>query len=120
MNVRHVVAALTLVLGPSVALAQNFGRETDFRIETEPPQPGARGLGVSGYLYNETGARVNDVQLRIEILNSSGAVVAESYGWVYGSVGATQRAWFWVAVKRRGHGYRVSVHSFERYSAKAR
>jgi hypothetical protein len=118
MNVRHVVAAFALVLGSSVALAQDFGRKAEeFRIETEPPQPGARGLGVGGYLYNDTGARVGDVRLRVEIRDPSGAVIGESWGWVYGSVGARQRAWFWIPIKARGQVYQVSVHSFSRYSA---
>jgi hypothetical protein len=120
MNLRHVVAAVALAFGPSVALAQNFGRDTDeFRIETEPPQPGARGLGVSGYVYNDTGVRVSDVRLRVEILDRGGTVVGESWGWVYGSVGARQRAWFWIPLKTRGQTYRVSVYSFGRYSANA-
>jgi hypothetical protein len=120
MKLLHVVGAVALALGATVAEAQNFGRGTDeFRIEMEPPQPGARGLGISGYLYNETGGRVDDVRLRVEILDTNGAVVDESYGWVYGSVGARQRAWFWVAVKRRGVGYRVTVHSYDRYATRA-
>jgi hypothetical protein len=120
MKAVPVLAVVVMVLAPIVTHAQNFGRSgTDFRIEVDKPQPGARGPGIGGFVYNDTGGRVIDVRLRVEVLDAGGNLVAESFGWVYGSVGARDRAWFWVPLKSRGQEYRVSVYSFDRMSGKA-
>ena len=54
------------------------------------------------------------MRLRVEVLDATGGVLATGDGWLYGNVPGRGRAYFFVAVPRRGDGYRVTVLTFDR------
>src|ERR1041385_4396905 len=65
-----------------------------FRLEVEPEPVPRAGWAVAGYVYNDSRYRVGGVRLRAEVLDESGAQIAEAFGWVYGNVPAGGRAYF--------------------------
>lgn len=112
-----VVAAI--LLGPAAARSQDTGTATDgtFRVEWNEAVAAPRAaLALQGYVYNNGIYRVGGVRLRVAILDGSGRVVSEAFGWVYGDVPAGGKEFFLVALPRRGEAYRVSVESFFRVS----
>jgi hypothetical protein len=70
------------------------------------------GWAVHGYIYSEHEYRVGGVRLRCDVLDASGQVVSQSFGWVVGDVPPRGRAYFYVHVPVRGASYRVTVLSF--------
>jgi hypothetical protein len=67
---------------------------------------------VSGYVYNDYGRAVERMQLSIEGLDGSGAVVSTTIGYVLATVPAWNRAYFEVPVPAGAAAYKVRVLSF--------
>ena len=118
----HAIRALAVVLAIAVVTGSAAGAEpvepvaagTDFRVDAGPDLLSRRGPAVSGWLYNDRGYSVSNVRLRVEVLDATGGVLATGDGWLYGNVPGRGRAYFFVAVPRRGDGYRVTVLTFDR------
>ena len=112
-----IVATLS---GSAASMAQiPAGDERgQFRFEFKEIE-GARGLGVEGWVHNDLRWRVTGVQLRVECVDSNGAIIASATGWVLGDVMAGGRGYFYVPVPTRAAGYRVSVQSFDKVSRAA-
>jgi len=66
---------------------------------------------IEGYVYNDYGRPASEVQLLVETLDASGAVIARDIGFVRGVVQFNDRAYFEVPLKVTGASYRVSVTS---------
>ena len=108
-----LAALMSCLLGPEVATAQNPGDAARyFRTEVSPEAVPRGGWAVEGYVYSTHSYRVGTMRLRAEVLDASGQVLGESYGWVAGNIPAGGRGYFVVPVPQRGAVYRVSVVSF--------
>ncbi len=90
-----------------------------FRIELGSELVPRGGWAVQGYVYNDGNFRAGGVRLRVEVLDDSGKVIGEAFGWVYGDVLPQGRAYFAVPVPKRGAAYRVTVMSFVSISGSA-
>src|SRR5512146_3308920 len=64
---------------------------------------------IQGYVYNDYGRPASDVQLLVESLDASGAVIGRNVGFVRGVVQLNDRTYFEVPIKVTGASYRVSV-----------
>lgn len=108
------LAVLVLVLIATGVWAQHLeGPPTEqLRVEWTGEVSKALGPMVTGYVYNDRSTSVRHVQLRIEVQDGSGRMVAEVYRFVIGDIGPRGRTYF-VAPVSAGAGYRVTVQSFE-------
>lgn len=111
------VVLTALLLGTAAGWAQNFGAPLDrfFRLEWEAGLArGGQGV-VSGYLYNDHGLWADNVRLLVEVLDSSGRMVASPVGYIHGWVPPKGRAYFEVRVPGPASGghYRVTVHLWD-------
>jgi hypothetical protein len=104
------------LLGPSVAAAEPDQPDSPFRFEIEQRGNPRRGLAVEGYLYSGLPWRITNVRLRVESVDSSGAVAAESRGWLLGDVAPGGRAYFYLPIPSPAPTYRPAVESFDRVS----
>ncbi len=111
-----VLVVMVLSVGAGPAAAANYAQETldqYFRVEFEVKASAARPV-VSGYVYNmNPGMPAERMQLSIESLDASGAVVGKSSTWVLGNVPPGNRAYFTAAAAAPGASYRVQVLSFD-------
>src|SRR5262245_12049051 len=102
-------------IGGGRAAAAPYAQETldrYFRIEYDVGSKGGRPV-ISGYVYNlHPGTPAERMQLSIESLDASGAVIGKSSTWVLGSVPPGNRAYF-SASAVPGTSYRVQVLSFD-------
>jgi hypothetical protein len=114
-----VAVVVTVLLHAGPAAAQG-SREQIFRIEYSKEAIPRGGWAVEGYVHNESPRYlVSGVRLKVEVLDDSGGVTSESFGWVYGNVTPGGKAYFAVPVARRGADYRISVVSFTQNSVDA-
>jgi hypothetical protein len=104
------------LLAPPVAVAEPAQPDSPFRFEVEQGGNPHRGLAVEGYLYSGLPWRITNVRLRVESVDSNGAVSAESYGWVLGDIAPGGRAYFYLPVSSPAPTYRPAVESFDRVS----
>ncbi len=120
--VRHALSGATLawallaalLLSPQAARPQQAGLEAEryFRVELAPEPVPRGGWAVEGYIYSTHNYRVGGVRLRVDVLDAAGQVESQALGWVHGDVPARGRAYFYVAVPKKGSAYRVTVLSF--------
>ena len=110
-----LMLAAAIAIGAGSAAAANYAQETldrYFRLEYQVTTSSARPV-VSGYVYNlHPGTPAERMQLSIESLDASGAVIGKSSTWVLGSVPPGNRAYF-SASATPGASYRVQVLSFD-------
>jgi hypothetical protein len=104
------------LLGPTVAVAEPARLDSPFRFEIEQRGNPRRGLAVEGYLYSGLPWRISNVRLRVESVDSNGAVTAESHGWLLGDVAPGGRAYFYLPISSPAATYRPAVESFDRVS----
>jgi hypothetical protein len=104
------------LLGPTVAVAEPAQPDSPFRFEIERRGNPRRGLAVEGYLYSDLPWRITNVRLRVESVDSNGAVTAESHGWLLGDVAPGDRAYFYLPISSPAPTYRPAVESFDRVS----
>ncbi len=112
-----VLAALLFVVPlftPAPAHSQGTAADVDryFKVEVAPEAVPRGGWAVEGYVYSTHPYRVNSVRLRVDVLDSSGQVIHQVYGWVPGDIPGGGRAYFFVSVPNRGATYRAQVLSF--------
>lgn len=114
-----LVVAAALAPGPlgfpGRAAAVSVPSEFDARIRLDW-EAGTRRGGkpvIQGYVYNDHGRPAADVQLLVETLDASGAVVARTIGFVLGVVQFNSRAYFEVPLRAAGASYRVTVTSLD-------
>jgi hypothetical protein len=71
------------------------------RVEWEPGTDKWGPPRLVGHIYNDSTYKVGSVRLRLETLDSSGGVDAETLAWIYVSVPARSRAFFSAAPDRQ-------------------
>jgi hypothetical protein len=85
------------------------------RVEWQRTTESWRRPGVEGYVYNDSSYRIGGVRLRLQTLDASDQVVSETFGWVYGNIRASSRAYFLVPLPPGSdtvQRFRVTVESF--------
>jgi hypothetical protein len=111
-----VAVLIAGLLGPTVAVAEPAQPDSPFRFDIEQRGNPRRGLAVEGYLYSDLPWRITNVRLRVESVDSNGAVTAESHGWLLGDVAPGGRAYFYLPISSPAPRYRPAVESFDRVS----
>lgn len=107
-----VAGALLSIAPPGQAQAQAQAASEIFKVEYGKEAVPRAGWAVEGYVSNESRYRVTGVRLRVEVLDEAGAVVGQSFGWVYGNIASGGRSYFVVPVPRKGADYRITVLSY--------
>jgi hypothetical protein len=107
-----LVGVLLLVAG--VGAQRTVPAGEGFRAEAEPDRLGRRGPAIVGWLYNDRDEALTNVRVRADALDGAGQAVGSGEAYVYGSVPARGRAYFFVPVTRYAETYRISVVRFDR------
>lgn len=110
-----VLAVLVLVLTATGVRAQHLEGPPSGQLRVEWTGEVSKALGpmVSGYVYNYRSTSVRHVQLRIEVHDGAGRMVADVYRFVIGDISPGGRTYFVSPVPVVGAEYRVTVQSFE-------
>jgi hypothetical protein len=82
------------------------------RVQFTATANGNGTVRITGYVYNDNGRPVDDVQLRITEVDFSGYEVATYVKPLLGAVPASGHAYFDVAVPDNGESYRVAIDSW--------
>jgi hypothetical protein len=94
-------------LTPLVAGWEQFFK-LDWQVEDRGQQP-----LVWGHLVNDWGMPASRIQLLVEGLDSSGALVGQKVAWFGSTLEPGMRAYFEVPVPWKAPTYRVSVFAFD-------
>ena len=124
-----VLAALTLI--PAVGWSQKLiephmpGWERWFKLDWETGEHRGHPV-VKGYLYNASPKTVSDVQLLVDALDSTGAILSQKVEWVPGSQMEPFSRRYFVAdvplvaiAPQQPAQYRVRVYSYSEVQAPA-
>ena len=82
-----------------------------FRLQWEATA-GARGSAITGSVQNLGNLPFDRIQLLVERLDASGAVIGRSHTWVVGALPAHQSSYFKATVPA-APSYRVTIASFD-------
>jgi hypothetical protein len=94
---------------PAAALSATSSIDARIRLDWEVGTTRGGRPVIQGYVYNDYGRPASDVQLLVETVDASGAVIGRTVGFVRGVVQLNDRAYFEVPIKVTGASYRVSV-----------
>jgi len=97
---------------PAAALGAASSVDSRLRLDWEAGTRHGRPV-IQGYLYNDYLRTAYNVQLQVDTLDASGAVIARSVGFVRGVVAFNDRTYFEVPLKMPGASYRVSITAFD-------
>jgi hypothetical protein len=98
---------------PAGALPATSSVDSRLRLDGEVgTRHGGRPV-IQGYIYNDYLRAAAEVQLLVEAVDASGAVVSRDVGFVRGAVLFKDRAYFEVPIKTAGASYRVSITAFD-------
>ena len=108
-----VVLALAsfLPMPPATAMSATSSVDARIRLDWEVGTRHGRPF-IQGYVYNDSIRAASNVQVLVETLDASGAVIARDVGFVRGAVAVNNRTYFEVPIKTPGDSYRVSVTGF--------
>jgi hypothetical protein len=110
---RAIYLAVVVVLTGSIGLAVAQPRGPVLRVEPDTRTEFSRPGFVTGWVYNDGQGIVGLVRMKVEMLDESGARVAEHIGWAYGNVSPGGRAYFMIPIPPRSSpNRRVTVESF--------
>ncbi|MEX2223137.1 MAG: hypothetical protein WEG40_15200 [Candidatus Rokuibacteriota bacterium] len=98
---------------PAAAAIVPSGIDARIRLDWEAGTTRRGKPVIQGYVLNDHGRPAADVRLLVETLDTSGAVVARTIGFVHGVVNFNDRAYFEVPLKAPGASYRVTVTSLD-------
>lgn len=98
---------------PAAALSATSSVDARIRLDWEVGTTRGGRPVIQGYVYNDYGRPASDVQLLVETLDASGAVIGRTVGFVRGVVQLNDRTYFEVPIKVTGASYRVSVTGFD-------
>lgn len=112
------VMTLAAIGGAGAPPAETATADAPFRFELAQTDS-HRGLGVEGYLYNGLPWRISNVRIRVDSVDTNGAVTASASGWVLGDVKAGGRGYFYVSVPAPATTYHASVQSFDKVAVEA-
>ena len=97
---------------PAAALSATSSVDARLRLDWEAGTRRGRPV-IQGYVYNDYLRPASNVQLVVETLDASGAVIARNIGFVRGVVPFNDRTYFEVPLKTVGASYRVSITGFD-------
>src|SRR5690242_19878271 len=97
---------------PAAALSATSSVDARLRLDWEAGTRRGRPV-IQGYVYNDYLRPAVNVQLVVETLDVSGAVIARNIGFVRGAVPFNDRTYFEVPLKTVGAAYRVSITGFD-------
>ena len=97
---------------PAAALSETSSVDRRLRLDWEAGTRRGRPV-IQGYVYNDYLRPAVNVQLVVETLDVSGAVIARNIGFVRGAVPFNDRTYFEVPLKTVGAAYRVSITGFD-------
>ena len=104
---------MAIGLGTAVADEASLGRATPyFRIQSESGKNARGATRVTGYVYNDSGSYINNVQLLVESVDDAGQVIAKRVTPIVGAVAPLNRGYFDVPAPGAAASYRVTVYSF--------
>jgi hypothetical protein len=98
---------------PAAALSATSSVDARIRLDWEVGTTRGGRPVIQGYVYNDYGRPASDVQLLVETLDASGAVIGRTVGFVRGVVQLNDRTYFEVPIRVTGASYRVSVTGFD-------
>ena len=107
-----LVLASVLCIPPAAGLSATSSVDPRIRLDWEVGTRRGQPV-IEGYVYNDYLRAAVNVQLLVETLDASGAVIARNIGFVRGAVPFEGRTYFEVPVKTPGASYRVSVTGFD-------
>jgi hypothetical protein len=112
-----IAVLLAVLTAPVVAVAANLtplmaGWEQFFKIDWQAGHRGTRPV-VYGHLKNDWGMPARQIQLLVEGVDASGAVVGQKVAWFGSMLNPGMRDYFEVPVPWQTPTYRVSVFAFE-------
>jgi hypothetical protein len=96
---------------PATAMSATSSVDARIRLDWEVGTRYGRPV-IQGYVYNDSIRAASNVQVLVETLDASGAVIARDVGFVRGAVAVNDRTYFEVPIKTPGASYRVSVTGF--------
>ena len=112
------LVTLTAIAGAGAPPAETATADAPFRFELAQTNS-HRGLGVEGYVYTGLPWRLSNVRIRVESVDTDGAVTTSASGWVIGDVKAGGRGYFYVSVPAPAATYHASVQSFDKVTVEA-
>lgn len=89
------------------------GWEQFFTLDWEVSERFGRPV-VRGEISNQSPYTMTHVQLLVDALDGAGRVVAQQFAWGPRFLAPSDRRYFEIPLKERGHGYRVRVLAFDR------
>lgn len=98
---------------PAAALSATSSVDARIRLDWEVGTTRGGRPVIQGHVYNDYGRPASDVQLLVETLDASGAVIGRTVGFVRGVVQLNDRTYFEVPIRVTGASYRVSVTGFD-------
>lgn len=106
-----LVLASFLQMPPATAMSATSSVDARIRLDWEEGTRYGRPF-IQGYVYNDSIRAASNVQVLVETLDASGAVIARDVRLVRGAVAVNDRTYFEVPIKTPGASYRVSVTGF--------
>ena len=103
--VLFVVSACAPVMPPGGVTTDT----SDFSVETHADTRKGRPVAM-GYVFNKRNLQATHVQLRVESLDASGAVVGSAIRFLDRDINPNDRVYFEVSPPAQGASYRVTVH----------
>jgi hypothetical protein len=117
-----IAACALLIVAPAVATGKSplepaiVGWEQFFKVSWEPGERGGKSV-VRGTVEHTYGTPVTRVQLLVDSLDASGAILNQQVVWLPGDLVGFQTAYFEVPVRQPAPAYRVRVFGWERIEA---
>ena len=117
-----IAACALLIVAPVVANGKSplepmiVGWERFFKVSWEPVERGGKSV-VRGTVEYTYGTPITRVQLLVDSLDASGAIVNQQVVWLPGDLVGFQSAYFEVPVRQPAPAYRVRVFHWERIEA---
>ncbi len=116
---KHALLATMVVLAlaslfsapPAAGLSASSSIDPQIRLDWEVGTRHGRPF-IQAYVYNDSIRPASNVQVLVETLDASGAVIGRDVGLVRGVVAVNGRTYFEVPIKTPGASYRVSVTGF--------
>jgi len=93
-----VVVTVCGIVTLAAAQPRPASRGPVFRVEPEMRTDYTRPGFVTGWLYNDGQGVAGLVRMRVEMLDASGKVTGEHFGWAYGNVTPGGRAYFMIPI----------------------
>lgn len=117
MRLVAMMTALVLLAGPGAAVAAPLeplvsGWEAYFKLDWQAEHRAGRPV-LTGHVLNDWGVPAASLQLLVEGLDGSGAVISQRVEWLGTMLTPGTRAYFELPVSGTAPAWRVSVFAFD-------